>query len=73
MSSSSITKLNRTNRTPSTLLGLILFGRKTERIQFQFNWKDLPLVCIIEQFENKNISIDPELSKIVIVEVIQNR
>ena len=57
---SSITELNRTNRTQS-----ILFDRKTKRIQFQFRIGKISLY--LKQFENKNISIDPELTKILIV------
>ena len=38
----------------------ILFRRKIKRIWFQLNQKDLPLVCILKQFENKNITINLE-------------
>ena len=38
----------------------ILFGRKTKRSQFKLNRKDLPGMYV-KQFENKNISINPEL------------
>ena len=37
----------------------ILFGRKTKRIQFKLNRKDL-LSMYVRQFENKNILINPE-------------
>ena len=37
----------------------ILFGRETKRIQFKLNRKDL-LSMYVKQFENKNISINPE-------------
>ena len=40
----------------------ILFGRKIKHIQFQLNQKGLPLVCILKQFETKNITINLELS-----------
>ena len=56
----SITELNLTNGTQS-----ILFDRKTKRIQFQFRIGKISLY--LKQFENKNISIDPELTKILIV------
>ena len=44
----------------------IFFGRKTKRIQVQLNRKDLSGMYL-KQFENKNISINPEWTKIVLL------
>ena len=47
----------------------ILFGRKTKRIQCQLNYisERSPSSMYLKQFENKNISINPELTKLFIV------